>query len=461
MRRVLPYGSSKVRSKECEVTDMAVLCGWVGKVLWVDLTNRKITKVPIADYEPEKYVGGVGLNARHFWDLGCPKVAAFDPGNPLLISVGPLTGTLIPGASRAEVCSIAPQCYPEELYSYSGFGGKWPAELKYAGYDGIVITGRANKPAYLSVYDDDVQIKDASHLWGLDTFETQKALIGNNLKATALCIGPAGENLSRVAIILNQTGSAAGQGGFGAVMGSKNLKAIVVRGTGTIKIARPDELLELAKYAKALSVDTSAAECQHNGEVAYMAGKQSADELISKYWEKGAGCYGCPWQCNGFYNVPGIGKGYAVCGQFSYGLPGVRGPAEPGDDTTWLGEHEHTAPAVSAKSMWEANILTQKLGINNFELWGLTGFLWKCSKEGVFKMKDLGLPTPKWLGGTATEHEFLTALLYGIANRENQFADGVARASELLGAEAMDIYESIYGARGFVSHWLDEISASS
>jgi aldehyde:ferredoxin oxidoreductase len=240
-------------------------------------------------------------------------------------------------------------------------------------------------------------------------------------------------------------------------MGSKKLKAIVVRGTGSIKIAKPDKLLELTRYAKALSVDSMAANCRNNGDIAYMAGRRSADEMIHKYWKKGAGCYLCPWQCNGYYDVPRIGRGYATCGQFNYGLPGVRGRAESGDDTTWLGEHKHTAPAISAKSMWEANILTQKLGINNFEIWGLTGFLWECCQESVFKIEDLGLPAPNWLGGTATEHEFLTALLSGIANRDNLFADGVARASELLGNKATEMYERIYGARGFVSHWLDGV----
>ena len=116
--------------------------GWAGKILCVDLTNRKITKIPTANYEPEKFIGGVGLNTKIFWELGCPKVPAFAPDNPLLISVGPLTGLSGP-FNRAEVCSISPQSYPKELFSYSGIGGKWPSEFKYAGYDGIVIQSTA------------------------------------------------------------------------------------------------------------------------------------------------------------------------------------------------------------------------------------------------------------------------------------------------------------------------------
>ncbi len=151
---------------------MAKMNGWAGTVLHVDLTDGRITKVPTSEYEPENYIGGMGLNFKIFWDLGCPKVAAFDPENPLIVSSGPLTG--LPGPfSRAEVCSISPQAYPEELFTYSGFGGKWPAELKYAGYDGVVVVGKAQAPVYISILDDEVEIKDADHLWGLDTYENR------------------------------------------------------------------------------------------------------------------------------------------------------------------------------------------------------------------------------------------------------------------------------------------------
>ena len=138
---------------------MAKSYGWAGKVLKVDLTNEKVNKVPTADYRPEEFIGGVGLNAKIFWELGCPKVDAFDPDNPLIISVGPLTGIYGP-FGRGEVCAISPQCYPDELFTYSGFGGMFPAKMKHAGYDSIVILGKAEKPLYLSIRDEDVEIKD-------------------------------------------------------------------------------------------------------------------------------------------------------------------------------------------------------------------------------------------------------------------------------------------------------------
>jgi len=171
------------------------------------------------------------VNSKIFWELRCPKIDAFHPDSPLILSNGPLTGASGP-FTRATMSGIAPQCYPEELFAYSGFGGKFPSELKYAGYDGIVIVGRSDEPVYLSIHDGDVQIRDAGDLWGLDTFETQKTLIDRHPRGSVLCIGPAGENLSRIAIVINESSGAAGQGGYGAVMGSKNLKAIVTRGSG-------------------------------------------------------------------------------------------------------------------------------------------------------------------------------------------------------------------------------------
>jgi len=138
--------------------------GWTGKILWVDLTTKKINAVPTSDYESEKYLGGVGLNTKIFWEMGCPTVGAFDSNNPLLISVGPVTGVAGP-FSRAEVSGIAPQSYPQETFAYSGIGGKIASEIKYAGYDGLVIVGKSDKPVYLSILNDVVKLEDAKSLW--------------------------------------------------------------------------------------------------------------------------------------------------------------------------------------------------------------------------------------------------------------------------------------------------------
>jgi len=425
---------------------MARSYGWAGKVLQVDLASETVNKVPTADYRPEEFIGGVGLNAKIFWELGCPKVDAFDPRNPLIISVGPLTGIYGP-FSRGEVCSISPQCYPDELFSYSGFGGMFPAEMKFAGYDGIVILGKAEKPVYLSIQDEDAVIKDANDLWGVETFEAQKVLMTDEPEASILVIGPAGENLSRIAVILNETECAAGQGGFGAVMGSKNLKAIAVRGTGVVAVAKPDKVLELTRTIIEENKKMHILRTMHR--TPYMASQETKDVFAERYFKKHYGCYGCPTQCHSIHYIPGIGLSGASC-------------------ANWL-----WAPrfSIDPKEIWEANVLSQRLGINTFELMGGIPLLLTLSLEaGILTRKeieeDIGLPTPKWLGGTATNHEFLTVLLHKIANGESPYAEGTARFTEYFGKKLasgkrlVDLYKELYTARGYAFHHVDNLGSA-
>lgn len=412
--------------------------GWAGKLVWVNLTDGKITKVPTADFEPEKFIGGIGLNSRIFWELGCPEADAFHPDSPLILSTGPLTGTSGP-FTRATMCAIAPQCYPEELFTYSGFGGKFPSELKYAGYDGIVIVGKADKPVYLLVHDDDVEIKDAGDLWGLDTFETQRVLTDSHPKASVLTIGPAGENLSRIAIIISETSSAAGQGGYGAVMGSKNLKAIVTRGTGTLKIARPDDFMKLIRKMK------EAGDWVAGPNIAWgrypnlsVRSRTIQMEMREKYLKKFSGCYACPYQCHGVYDIPGIGRGAQMCAD------------------TWYGNFNN----YSTKGTWAGNLLSQKLGINNFELVGLMYFIRNSVSMGILKKEDIGLSSipmiePNLEAGYDYEkvhYQFLKELLYPIADGTSPFSQGVVRASRQFGQKAVDLCDTIFPAWGNLKH---------
>jgi len=173
-------------------------------------------------------------------DLIPPGIGALDPRNPLMFMVGALVGTPAPSSGRVTVSGLSPQAYPDEWYTRANLGGHWGSELKYAGYDGLVVTGRAPKPVYLWIEDDRVEVRDAASVWGQGLIQTQKTLqgeLGPDVRIVA--IGPAGENLCRYAVLATSTESAAGQGGFGAVMGSKNLKAVAVRGHGGVGVAQP------------------------------------------------------------------------------------------------------------------------------------------------------------------------------------------------------------------------------
>jgi aldehyde:ferredoxin oxidoreductase len=416
--------------------------GWTGKILWVDLTTKKISTVPTSDFEPEKYLGGVGLNTKIFWEMGCPTVDAFDPNNPFLISVGPVTGTAGP-FNRAEVCGIAPQSYPQETFTYSGVGGNIASEIKYAGYDGLVMVGKSDQPVYLSIVDNTVKIEEAKFLWGLDTFETQKALMKKHPKTAVLTIGPAGENLCRVAIILNETASAAGQGGYGAVMGSKNLKAIVVKGTGTLKIARPDVLMKLQQERM------DAGEWLKGGAQSWgrypLCGGAIAADMRANRLKRMAGCHGCTYQCMGFYDIPGIGKGAQMCVEAWYG---------------WFS-------GGSSEGYWEGNILSQKLGLNNYELLGIMAWL-RAVQYGIVDKKKLGLTSIPMIdhvgkpqfGGQKVHHDFLTELLNGMASGKSILSKGTARAAESLGSAAQKFFNGIFPARGYRQHHIENVGSA-
>ena len=219
--------------------------GWVGKILRVDLTSGKISESSTFDYVP-KFIGGRGLGAKICWDEVSSGVGALDPENRLVLATGPLQGTLAPTSGRLTVVGKSPQTGPMESYVRSGVGGHFAPELKWAGYDALIIQGKASKPVYLWITDHKAEILDAAGLWGLDTYQTQQMIWKlHGDKTRAMVIGKAGEKRSRIASILTDTGNASSQGGFGGVMGSKNLKAIAIRGTGSVTVARPKELMQL------------------------------------------------------------------------------------------------------------------------------------------------------------------------------------------------------------------------
>ena len=215
-----------------------------GAILLVNLSEGKVSKEPTTSYSGD-FLGGRGINIKLLYDGVPPEVTPLDPASLLIFGVGPLCGTPVP-ASRTEVTAKSPET---GFLGSSNFGGRFGPELKYAGYDHIVITGKAVKPVYLWIYNDEVEIKDASHLWGKDTYDIPVAIRGElgTPNAQVACIGSAGENLVRFATIQHELRHGTGRTGMGCVMGSKNLKAIAVRGTKGVTLADPEGYLSITK----------------------------------------------------------------------------------------------------------------------------------------------------------------------------------------------------------------------
>lgn len=219
------------------------MSGYIGKVLRINL-KQKSFKVEDLDIEKaKKFIGGRGLGTKLFMEEVDPKVDALSPENKLLIVAGPLTGTTVPTGGRYMVVTKSPL---SGTIASSNSGGHWGAELKAAGYDVIIIEDKAEQPVYITIEDDKIEIKDASKLWGklvTETTDTIKTEMPD--KAKILAIGPAGEQLSKMAAIMNDYDRAAGRSGVGAVMGSKNLKAIAVKGSGKTPIFNEEKLKEV------------------------------------------------------------------------------------------------------------------------------------------------------------------------------------------------------------------------
>ena len=224
--------------------------GYIGKLLVVDLTSGRIEDEPLnADYA-RQFIGGSGLAARYLYDLLDPDLDPLNPANPLFFMAGPLTGTRAPSCGRFVICARSPLT---GLWGESNSGGFFGPEMRFAGYDGIIIKGQAPEPVYLHIADGKATLRDARCLWGKGAYETQDAIkdeVGD-AKTRVACIGPAGENLVRFAAVMNDHGSAAGRTGMGAVMGSKNLRAVAVRGHQKVALADAERFAALAREALA------------------------------------------------------------------------------------------------------------------------------------------------------------------------------------------------------------------
>jgi len=413
--------------------------GWTGKKALVDLSNNKVIIGEIDEELLKKYLGGRGLNARLLYDMTDKDTDPLGPDNPLIFSTGPLTGSLVPTNGRYSVTAKSPLT---GIFGDGNSAGFWAPELKYAGFDLIVITGIAEKPVYIWINDGKVEIRDASRHWGKDVWETTLELQKDHGKrAQIAAIGQAGENLVGYAAIINNMKRAVGRCGMGAVMGSKKLKAVAVLGNQPVKIAYPDEHLKIvdemlahiykapgyparSKFGTTVITDIYI----RNGTLPIMNVQKSYDEQATSltsdkfvpYTTGLKGCFACPIHCSRF--TKGDGEG-------TYGDARSEGP-----------EFE-TIIAIGPRcgnynlpSVLKLNQILNQYGLDSISAGGVISFIMECFQKGLIKSEHVDGLDLSW-----GNHETIVELVKKIALAEGcgrWLAQGVRKISqEIPGSE--------------------------
>ncbi len=418
---------------------MTKFYGWAGAILNVDLTRGKIEKEELDPAFASKYLGASGFNSARLFDLVKAEMDALSPENVLMVGVGPLSGTLAPGSARMTVAAKSPLT---DIFGDSNAGGFFASELKYAGYDQIVVSGKSEHPVYLWIDDDRTELRDASHLWGKSTWDTAK-LIKEELgdyEIEVMCIGQAGENLVRFANIIIPLTHAFGRTGMGAVMGSKNLKAIAVRGTKDIAIARPQEFLKACKETREYNITNRASNYTlfHNlgtpgliedVMLTEMAGVKNHSRSLFPNWEAISGrrfkkdfatpmraCSGCHVACHTFYNVRS--------GEFA-------GTYGGGPEFATLGGFGLRCYNDNLPSILKLHGLFNQYGMDVLSGAGAYARVMDCYEQGILSENDLdGIPM------TWGNYNAMIEMTHKVAKREgfgNIIAEGEKRFPELVG----------------------------
>lgn len=436
---------------------MAQYGGWAGKVLRVDLATGRITTEETVEKYGD-YIGGTGIGYKVLWDEVPAGTRAFDPENKIIFATGPLAGTSAPCNGRTAVTTLWPTCWPKHLVGTGHMGGHFAAEMKYAGFDAIIVEGKADHPVWLRIVDGTVEIKDARSLWGQGirrtTYEISRQM---GPEAVVAAIGQSGENRVPMSVIMNSVSHAAGGG---AVMGAKNLKAIGVRGTGSIRIAGDKEEWEKAvrhhltllgannqmvvpnspqpwaEYynpstrwlgskgrewgAANPPIDTGTCDPHNLNRIAYRT-NNAAFFMGEKAWQytvRGNGCTGCPIRCHTIIKVPSVASKYGIseigqntCGGLVFGKAFYKDfPDGPKGRT-------------SIEACMVGMHLADDLGVwNNYNQ--LQRDFQKCYYEGIFKSKvsEKEYQSYSWDKYEKGDPAFLFELLPRIANKDGELA---------------------------------------
>jgi aldehyde:ferredoxin oxidoreductase len=432
--------------------------GYMGKILEIDLGSSTATQRDLGDDLPRRFMGGRGFGAKILYDGLAPGTDALSPDNLMVLATGPLTGTTAPG-SKLEIIAKSPLTGG---YADSAVGGHIGPEIKYAGHDAIVIKGKCRQPTYLWINNDRVEFRDASHLWGKGCVETEQSLKREfGQKAQILCIGPAGEHLVKIACITHASGRQAGRCGMGAVMGSKNLKAIVVRGDRGIRLADPKAFQRKAMQLRQKVLDspdamdmhrlgTSASFISHNlvgclptrnYQTGYFeqAEALSGETLEHSIFVRHGACFGCTLACAKWTRAEG------VC---------IDGP-----------EYETTAMLGSdcgigrLEAVVKANYLCDDLGIDTISGGNVMAFATECYERGIIGDKETG-----GLALRFGDEQAFYRLIHMIANREgigDTLAEGVREAarrfgkgSEKFAMHSKGLEQSAYETRAAIAQTL-------
>ncbi len=403
---------------------------YAGKVLRVDLSENKIVVENTRRDWAALYLGGRGLGIRYLYEEVPPSVGALWPDNRIIIATGPLTGTIAPLTGRFAVVTRSPKT---GTLNDSYVGGAFGPELKYAGYDMMIVQGKAEKPVYISVRDGDVEIRDASHVWGKTVPEATEELKRDHGKlARVMVIGPAGENLSYMASVVVDEHFLAGRGGIGAVFGSKNLKGIVVEATDrkidfpnpsrfretVSRLMRESVLTETNLWAKTdgtpiivdLSNNVGALPHLNFREGYYEYANYINTDVVKAKLDSRFACHSCPLACKRKIRTR---RGVIKAPEYeTIGMMGSNLSLKDMDELAHLGE------------------LADRLGLDTISLGATLGFLLEIRERGIISDEEIGFHVD-W-----GEPESLERLIRKIAYREgigNTLADGVKRAAERIG----------------------------
>ncbi len=410
--------------------------GWRGTILRVNLTNRTITKKPLDPLYAKKFLGGRGFNSRVLWEEIRAGTDQLGPGNVLCFAPGMLTGTSLAFTGRLSVSTLSP--LTGILGDGSG-GGECAWHLKRAGYDQLVITGRAAVPSYLLIDDDNVAICDAGDLWGRDTWETTTLLKREHGEHISVaCAGPAGERRVRFAsTIIDRYASAAP--GSGAVFGSKNLKAVVIHGTGRVELARPDSFRDLVHEDSTFfrESDFFHDPVGTHGSLIGVENWRPAFRNSQERWEhddvpadlrSGAwkeyeigrtGCHGCPVRCKNVFRIPS--------GDHS----GEVGEALEYEAVHWLGTNSGILDPVA---IMEMSNLANRYGMDIIGLGSVIAYAKELYEKGLLTLQDTGGIPLEW-----EDAESQIRLIHMIARREgfgDLLSEGMNGLAKKLGGEA-------------------------